>query len=110
MSPKSVQFQTTSQCFPDEFIVINDKNWNPLAQVVYLSRICADRPWDFPMSRLLSGTPASGKFKCPITTLSLFGPEEYRHIEGVVSEETLFFGIIVEQIIQPAGPGRFSKV
>jgi len=94
MNPESVQFQTASQRFPDEFIVINDKNWNPLAQVVYPSLIYADPPWDFPMSRSLSGTPAGGKFQCPISTLSSFGPEEYRHIEEVVSEETFFLALL----------------
>lgn len=44
------------------------------------------------MSRALSDTLVSGNFQCPISTPSSFHPEEYRHIEGAVSEETFFFG------------------
>jgi len=62
------------------------------------------------MSRSLMDTPAGGKFQCPISTPSSFHLGEYRHIEGVVSEETFFFGIIVEQIVQPGGPKRFLKL
>lgn len=43
------------------------------------------------MDRSLPDTLANANLQCPINTPSSFHPVEYRHIEGLVSEETLFF-------------------